>query len=132
MKKSVFVALIVALASAVVLSVDVETARAVPPFKKEFDSLYVKKDSSDPKEKALAEAVEKVKCNVCHIGKDKKKRNDYGQALAKLLTKKDKDPAKIKEAIEKVAAEHSKADDSGSPTFGDLIKDGKLPGGDSE
>src|SRR5690242_19000625 len=102
MKKLLFVALAIAVAMSATPYVGVETARAVPPFKKEFDSLYVKKDSSEPNEKALAEAVEKVKCNVCHEGKDKKKRNAYGKELSKLLTKKDKDPAKIKEAIEKI------------------------------
>ena len=31
-----------------------QSAEAIPAFKTEFDNLYVKKDSTDPKEKALA------------------------------------------------------------------------------
>lgn len=125
MKKLVLLMIV----AAAVSSLGVEAARAVPPFKKEFDNLYVKKDSTEAPDKALAEAVEKVKCNVCHVGKDKKKRNAYGEALKKLINKKEKDPAKIKEAIEKVGAEHSDPNDANSPTYGDLIKEGKLPAG---
>lgn len=106
-----------------------QQAVAIPAFKTEFDNLYVKKDSNDPKEKSLAEAVATVKCNVCHVGKSKKEKNDYGKALDELLDKKAdaKNVAKIKEALEKVGGMPSKAADPNSPTFGDLIKEGKLP-----
>jgi hypothetical protein len=114
--------------------VAVQSASAVPPFKKEFDNLYLKKDSTSPADQALVVAVEKVKCNVCHKGKNKKLRNAYGDELAKLLDKKTdaKDPEKIKQALEKVAALPSDANNASSPTFGDLIKEGKLPGGEAE
>ncbi len=39
-----------------------------------------------------------------------------------------KDPVKIKDLLEKAAKEHSDANDDKSPTFGELIKEGKLPG----
>ncbi len=72
------------------------------------------------------EGKKKFECKVCHPGKSKKQRNDYGTALAKALGKKnEKDEDKIKEAIEKVAKEESSTK---GKTFGDLIKDGKLPG----
>ena len=104
---------------------------AIDPFKKAFDAKYVKKDPATDAEKSLAAAVEKSKCNVCHVGKNKKARNDYGKALATLLTKKDgKDMAKIDAALDTVAGMKSKADDAAAPTFGDLIKEGKLPGGE--
>ena len=42
--------------------------------------------------------------------------------------KNEKDVDKIKEALEAVEKEHSKPGDEKSPTFGELIKEGKLPG----
>lgn len=106
-------------------------AFAIKQFHDEFKAVYVKPDSSDPAEKALAMAVDAAKCNVCHKGKEKKDRNAYGNALADLLDKKEdaKNMEKIRKALETVAAMKS-AD--GGPTFGELIKMGKLPGGPVE
>lgn len=106
-------------------------AFAIKQFQDEFKAVYVKPDSSDPAEKALAMAVDAAKCNVCHKGKEKKDRNAYGNALADLLDKKEdaKNMEKIRKALETVAAMKS-AD--GGPTFGELIKMGKLPGGPVE
>lgn len=134
MKKRVSVLAVIVAVAASCLCLEVETARAIPPFKKEFDTLYVKKDSTAAPDVAFVAAVEKVKCNVCHKGKDKKLRNAYGEELAKLLDKKAdaKDAAKIKDALEKVAAMPSDPANASSPKFGDLIKEGKLPGGDEE
>jgi hypothetical protein len=106
------------------------TAHAMKPFRDEFMARYVKADSSDAKEKSFAEAVQKARCNVCHQGKDKKERNVYGRALSKFLSEDDaQDREKIKSAFDKVAALKSNPDDPNSPTFGDLIKACKLPGG---
>ncbi len=104
----------------------VRDAYAIPPFKKEFDTMYVKEGTE------FAKKVNEVKCNVCHVGINKKDRNAYGEELAKLLDRKTDatKPDKIKEALQKVAAMKSKSGDDSSPTFGDLIKDGKLPGGE--
>ena len=106
-------------------------AFAIKQFQDEFKAVYVKPDSSDPAEKALAAAVDGAKCNVCHKGKEKKDRNAYGEALAALLDKKEdaKNMEKIRKALETVAAQPSAP---GGPTFGDLIKQGKLPGGTPE
>jgi hypothetical protein len=107
-------------------------AHGIEPFKKEFEAKYVKKEPATDAEKTFAAAAEKAKCNVCHVGKTKKVRNEYGKALGKLVTKKDnKETAKIQHALDEVAAMKSKPDDPSSPTFGDLIKEGKLPGGDA-
>lgn len=94
----------------------------------EFKAMYVKADGTDS-EKALAAAVEGAKCNVCHKGTSKKERNAYGEALAALLDKKEdaKNVEKIKESLTKVADMAS--DGKSGPTFGALIKEGKLPGG---
>jgi len=106
-------------------------AFAIKQFFDEFKAVYVKPDSADPAEKALAAEVDAAKCNVCHMGSSKKERNAYGQALADRLDKKEdaKDVAKIKKALEEVAALPSDPAKAGSPTFGALMKEGKLPGG---
>jgi len=93
----------------------------------EFNAVYVKPDSSDANDKALVAEVETAKCNVCHVGSSKKERNSYGNALADLLDKKEdkKNQEKIRTALDTVAAMPS-AD--GAPTFGELLKQGKLPG----
>ncbi len=68
----------------------------------------------------------KLTCAVCHPDKDKKKRNNYGVALAGKLSKKNEsDLDKIKEALTKTEGEKSKTE---GKTFGDLIKAGDLPG----
>ncbi len=107
----------------------VESAHAVPPFKKEFDAKYVKTEPATPEEEALAAAVKEAKCNVCHVGKKKKDKNAYGVALGKLLDKKKdaKDAAKIQDALDKVAAMKADPNNADSPTFGELIMQGKLP-----
>lgn len=112
----------------------VETARAVDPFKKEFEAKYVKENPATPEEMAFAAAVKKAKCNVCHVGTKKKDRNAYGDALDALLDRKAdlKNKPKIQEALDKVAEMKSDANDPASPTFGDLIKQGKLPGGEDD
>jgi hypothetical protein len=76
-------------------------------------------------DKQFAPLIEDAKCFICHVGKSKKNRNAYGMALSKALTKNEKDKEKIQEALGKVEAD--KAPDG--ETFGELIKDHKLPGG---
>lgn len=109
------------------------SASAVAPFSKQFVKTYV--DDNKEVSEDFAEAVKKAKCNVCHYGKSKKNRNDYGKALAELLDKNDfkssaikADPKgaekKIVEAFEKVAKEKN----ADGVTFGELIAKGKLPG----
>lgn len=100
-------------------------ADARPQYKKVFEGHY--KDSK------IADAVKKEGCNVCHVGKDRKNRNDFGKALEKNLSK-DKfdelksDEGKLKEHVEKALAEAEKEKNKDGETFGDRIKAGKLPG----
>ncbi len=104
---------------------------AVDAFKKAFDAKYVKKEPGTDAEKSLTAAVEKVKCNVCHVGKTKKMHNEYGKALKVLLKKSDaKDAEKINQSLDTVAGMKSKPDNAAAPTFGELIQQGKLPGGE--
>jgi hypothetical protein len=113
---------------AIVFGVGTPKAEAVKPFYEGFVTKYVKKDSTDEKEKAFAVLVDKAKCNVCHEGTSKKNRNAYGKAVNTLLEKSDKDNAeKIAESLEKTAAMKVKADDPKAPTFGEMIKQGRLP-----
>jgi hypothetical protein len=103
-------------------------AFAIKQFSDEFKAVYVKEGTP------LAAEVETAKCNVCHKGKSKKDRNVYGEALSKLLDKKE-DKAnkdKIRQALETVAKESSDPSKPDAPTFGELIAAGKLPGGPVE
>jgi len=104
-------------------------AQALNAFRVEFIAKYVKADSEDAKDKAFAAAVEKAKCGICHEGKNKKNRNAYGKALDELLDFKAdaENKEKIQAALKKVESKRSDPKDEKSPTFGDLIKAGKLP-----
>lgn len=118
-------ALMVGMVVAIGVAVASSPAFAIKQFADEFKDMYVKDGSP------LAAEVEKAKCNVCHVGKNKKDRNAYGNALAELLDKKaDKDDKeKIRKALEQVAAMSSDPAKADAPTFGALINEGKLPGG---
>jgi cytochrome c5 len=111
------------------------TSLARPKYEEVFKKEYYKPDSKDAKEKALAGAIDKISetkagkttsCNVCHVAgaPSKKDRNAYGKELSTLLGKNEKDDDKIKKGLKD--AEGKKADDKG-PTYGELLKDGKLP-----
>lgn len=134
--------LVVAAAGYVMLTGD--RVQAQPAFKKEFDNKYLGDKNEDT---PLYKAWEgKSTCNTCHIGgaDDRVNRNDYGKALSKLIKKEDaeklsfknrmKDPEtakkiekKIRDALDTVEKQPSDAKDKSSPTYGDLIKTGKLP-----
>jgi hypothetical protein len=129
--KRIQIALSVVLAVLVVFGLSAAPAKAMKQFRDGFVAKYVKADSSEAKDKEFAAAVEKAKCNVCHEGESKKQRNVYGKAVAKFLEKKDKDDKeKITTGLEKAAAEKCNPKDDKSATFGDLIKQGKLPCGE--
>ena len=91
------------------------SVEARPNYKKAFETNYEKVAKDN-----------KVTCNACHKEgtDDKKMRNNYGEALTKNIAKMEKDEAKIKEAMEKTEKEKSAIE---GKTFGDLLKDGKLP-----
>lgn len=105
----------------------VAPAAAFPDFQKQFFAKY-----ADGTDEAFTDLCKKeAKCFICHQGKKKKNRNPYGQALHEHLGKKDKkDVEKILAALDTVAEQSSNPDDPDAPTFGELIAEGKLPGGD--
>jgi len=119
---------VLGIAVAFVAGTSARPAFAIKQFFDEFKAVYVKPDSAEANDKALVAEVETAKCNVCHAGTSKKERNAYGNALADLLDKKEdaKNVEKIRGALESVAAMPSGTD---GVTFGDLLKQGKLPGG---
>lgn len=128
MKKALLLALSIAVVVAAAFLADVRSAKAVPQFRKEFVAKYVKSESTDPKDKAFAEAVKKARCNICHAGDDKEKRNPYGQAISKFISKDDQEnKEKVLQALDKAAGVKVKPDDAKSPTFGQRISAGKLP-----
>ncbi len=106
-------------------------AEAYNDFYKVFKKKYLG-DESKPEQVKLAAAIKEVKkCNVCHDprkidGKaSKKNHNEYGQALAELLSKKDKkDIEKITKALDEV--EKIKAANS-DKTYGEKLSAGELP-----
>lgn len=128
MRQFVFAAALVALVGGSVVAIPAQHAQATMQFKNAFEAKYVKADSADPVEQKLATEVKQAKCNVCHMGTSKKMRNVYGSALDQHLDKAEKDPTKIAEALDKVASEKSNPEDANSLTFGELLKQGKLPG----
>jgi len=119
---------LVILGLSIALAASAREAFAIKQFFDEFKEVYVKEGSP------LAAEVETAKCNVCHKGKSKKDRNAYGEALAKLLDKKEDkaDKEKIRTALETVSKESSDPGKADAPSFGDLLAEGKLPGGPAE
>lgn len=109
-----------------------QSASAIAQFQKVFLDEYIENHEN----KEFAESIKKmkVKCLLCHQGKKRTNHNPYGKHLVPLLDKKKdmKDVDKIKAALEEVAKLHSDPKDDKSPTFGDLIKAGTLPGGKIE
>lgn len=128
MKRSAIALSLTGLVVAIGLAVLAAPAMALKPFKDEFEAKYVKPDSKNPNDVALAKAVQEAKCLICHEGKSKKNRNAFGAQLDKLLSEDDvENKKKIQEALEKVAAMKCDPQNPKSPTFGERIKQGKLP-----
>ena len=89
------------------------------PYFEQFEEKY-----SDLGGIGYPKRVEKAKCAVCHKGNSKKERNSYGMALSKVITKNEKQKAKIDKALGEIENEKSPSGE----TFIELIKQGKLPG----
>ncbi|HZL90290.1 MAG TPA: hypothetical protein VFB96_18135 [Pirellulaceae bacterium] len=109
-------------------------ALALPPFNTQWKAKYVEGNKNEAFVKAVG--IGTASCNVCHDAnsKSKKDHNEYGKVVKKFITKagyekikEDMDAAKkyIQEGLEKAAAE--KAPDG--KTYGERIKEGKLPAG---
>ncbi len=112
----------------------VRPAGAGKPFLEQFKAVYVKPNTTDRTMIIFNEAVEKDGCGICHVsqgGKATKALNAYGTQLSKVVTKADGNNAqKIRAGFAKVEKVKSKPNDPTSPTFGERLKQGKLPVGE--
>jgi len=98
-----------------------QQADARPQYLKAFAGQYTN----------LEEQAKDAKCTVCHFGSKKTNNNDYGEALKKAFGegKNVKDAAVISKGFTDIEKEKSKTE---GKTFGDLIKENKLPGTNPE
>lgn len=115
------------LVGAFVVGLLAQSALARPDYKKVLDS--------QAKGTKIAPVVEELKCNFCHVKeKEKKVRNTYGQALAKIglseakFTELKADKEKLAECVKAVMKKAEAEKSASGATFGDLIKAGKAPG----
>lgn len=117
-----------------ILGINARSAMAIA----QFQAIFIKEYINSHPDKEFAKYVKtKAKCNICHQGKVSAKNvhhNAYGKPLVEMLDpEQDKrDVEKIKKALADVAEMHSDPQDEKSPTFGELIKQSKLPGGPLE
>ena len=109
-----------------------QPAFAVLQFYQQFDKVYLAEHANEEFAKGAHDP--KMRCLICHQGKNRKNRNVYGEQLAELLDRKTdiKNVDKIKEALAKVGAMHSDPKDESSPTYDEMIKAGTFPGGTLE
>jgi hypothetical protein len=123
---------LMAILSMLAIGASAQPALAVVQFQNVFLKEYI--DKHENKEFAKSVKEMKVKCLICHQGKKRTNHNPYGIHLVELLDRKKdlKDVEKIKAALDKVAKMHSDPKDEKSPTYGELIAAGKLPGGELE
>ena len=116
-------------ASLLVVVVATQAALAVPPFAVAFKKEYL--DNNEHKEFAEEACKAPNSCLVCHQGKNRKNRNDFGKVVGKLLTKKDgKNTEKIATELKKALDMHVDPKDDKSDTYLDRVKAGKYPVGD--
>jgi len=112
------------------LSATARPAAAVLQFYKVWETDYL----TNHPDQDYAALVKKPanRCFVCHEGKNRKNRNEYGSQLAEFLdAKKDKkDTDKILAAIKQVGEMHVDPNDDTSETFNQRIAASKFPGGE--
>lgn len=78
-----------------------------------------------------ADAVKEQKCNACHHPKDKKKRNAFGAALNKHITKDDfnnlkDDKEKLSKKVDEALKAALKEKSPSGKTFGELVEAGEV------
>ncbi|MEZ6061358.1 MAG: hypothetical protein R3C19_13520 [Planctomycetaceae bacterium] len=128
------------LLSMAIIACTYRSADAISPFKKEFETKYVKSSDSDD----FKAEFKKGSCNVCHVkGKKKDWLNAYGLQLAKRIpgeAKERLDVAKasgedalkaeneaLLEEVKKAFKEVESVKSPGGETFGAMFKDNRIP-----
>ena len=93
-------------------------AQARPDYLKAFNATYP----------ALKTEAEAAKCGICHPEEKKSVRSDYGKAYGTAVGEKNvkfaADEKKLTDALKKIESEKSA---TAGKTYGELIKEGKLP-----
>lgn len=99
---------------------------------KVFDEVYLKEHENQDFAKEARNP--KMRCLLCHQGKNRKHHNPYGIHIVEAIGPKKnvRDVPKIKEALAKVGAMHSDPDDETSPTYDEMLQAGTFPGGTLE
>jgi hypothetical protein len=122
--------LAVSLFALFVLGVFAQSAFALPPVYPVYEAWLTEAYAKSP----VIEVVKEAKCDVCHYGTTKTNRNDYGVALSKIgLTKENhkklaSDKEKLNTFLMAVFKRSESAKSVSGKTFGELLKEGKLPG----
>jgi hypothetical protein len=119
-------------ASVLSIVVVARPAAADQQFFNAFIDEYIR---SHPDKTYVEMVTKEAKCLVCHQGaRSRKNRNVFGKEVDKLLDRKTdaKDREKIVAALKKSLDVRSDAKNDKSPTYLELVKAGKLPGGTLE
>ena len=133
--------LLVCIACSATVTLISPNANAIAPFKKAFQKKYV--DPSD--NESFQDAFKKASCNSCHVkGEKKTVRNSYGDELAKLIdgdanarikaagkeggsAARKSETEKVLQELEKAFDEVAKKKNKNGETYGEQLKQGKLP-----
>jgi hypothetical protein len=132
MKKFLVFALIASIASG--------TAVPVALGQKAYNDQWTANYVADSKHEEFKKLAGDAKCNICHIqGAPKKERNPYGKEAAAIFKEaginKDspkKDEAGFKKSIAEAFKKLEEVKAKDGKTFGEKIKAGELPGGNTE
>jgi hypothetical protein len=112
----------------VAVAFSMQSAKALPPFNKEWVAKYVEGNSNA----AFVEAAGTAKCNTCHMGTSKKDHNHNGQAVKKYLTKakyneiKEDPEAALKYIADGLSKSEGEKNAAGK-SYGEVIKAGGIP-----
>jgi hypothetical protein len=114
------------------LSSMAQPAAAVLQFYKVFQTEYL--DKHPDQEFATLAKKNANRCFICHRGKKRTHRNEFGAHLDEMLEWKQdaKDKEKIAAALKEVVALHVDSNDDKSETYADRIAASKFPGGELE
>ena len=114
------------------LSVTAPPAAAVLQFYKVFETEHL---ANHPDAEFVALVKKPAnRCYICHLGKKRTHRNDFGTLMDENLDwKKDaKDKEKISAALKEALAQHVDPDDPSSETYADRINNSQFPAGELE